>query len=123
MSDLFETVTEDEFKKATEPKERKTTTGGGRKQKTIDYSDRTLTGWFKLTTRMDFCTVPGHDAHQMELNPEQKEYRQKYPTRMVIEKDGTLVCRDCFVANIDELDTSAKMEEEGQNEGGNDGSD
>lgn len=62
---------------------------------------RTLTTWLSLSTHQDFCTVPAHEEIQAMLNPEQKEYRQMYPTRYVIEINGMNVCRDCYMAEAD----------------------
>jgi hypothetical protein len=100
---LFEPISEDEFKKATEVKERKTTTGGTRKPKQLNTDDRTRTGWFRLPTFMDFCTVPEHAEVQAEINqdPSAEAYRQKYPTRMVIKIGELQVCRDCYVREVD----------------------
>lgn len=103
MSDLFETISEDEFKAATETSATKTPTGRTRKRKAVSFEDRTNTGWFKLNAlhSMGFCTVPMHDEIQQSLHPEKKEYRQKYPVRMIVRIGNLDVCRDCFVAEAD----------------------
>lgn len=94
MDGLFEVISEDEFRKeSTQRTAREATT-----------EPRTLTVWLALGTHthLDYCTVPAHDEVQKMLNPEQQEYRQKYPTRMVYEiRPGVLCCRDCFIAEAD----------------------
>lgn len=98
---LFEPISSDEFKAATQPKA-KTSTGVRRgRRKEPDTEDRTLTGWYKLDHFMDFCTVPMHDELQRSMNEEKQAYRQRYPVRMVITIGDYQVCRDCYVAEAD----------------------
>jgi hypothetical protein len=87
---LFEVISEDEFRKAGAPKAK-----GHRTE------PRTLTVWFALPTTMGFCTVPSHVEIQRQLNPEEQEYRDKYPTRMIFKIGEYFVCRDCFVVGGD----------------------
>ncbi len=64
---------------------------------------RTLTNWLSLATHQDFCTCPSHEEVQRMINqdPEKQEYRQRYPTRYVIEIGDMMVCRDCWMAEAD----------------------
>lgn len=87
---LFEVITKEEYERGTTGAKRATNT-----------EDRTLTGWYKLTHHYGFCTVPNHDEVYKTLHPEQQEYRQKYPTRMIFEIGRYFVCRDCFLAEAD----------------------
>jgi hypothetical protein len=97
MSDFgIESMSEDEFRKAQIP----------RASKTIATEPRTRTVWFTLPTRNGFCTVSAHEEVQRTLNPEQKEYRDKYPVRSVFEiTEDRYVCRDCFLLGADKEDT------------------
>lgn len=95
--DWIESVSPEEFK-------RETTTV--RKKKTVATEPRTRTVWVELDYSLGFCTVPAHEEVQKLLNPGQLEYRQKYPTRWVIEINGIMVCRDCFLAEADKDTTN-----------------
>lgn len=86
----FEVISQEEYFKASVPK--------GKKVKT---EPRNYTTWYDLTTHFGFCTVPRHEEIQKQLDPEKKEYRQVYPSRMVYEIDGMKVCRDCFLREAD----------------------
>ena len=89
--DWIESVSRDEFVRE----------NVARKSKEVATEPRTLTVWTGLPYSMGFCTVPGHEDVQRTLNPEQLEYRQKYPTRWVIRIGEYDVCRDCFMAEAD----------------------
>lgn len=78
-------------------------TSGGRKTKAAKLDERTYTTWYSLVHTMGFCTVPAHDEVIRSLNPEQQEYRQQYPVRMVYEINNLMVCRDCFLLSADQL--------------------
>lgn len=92
---LFEVLSGDEFRRQNIPKQ----------SRAVVTEPRTRTVWFALPTHQGFCTCPDHDEVQKLLNPEQKEYRQKYPTRHVFEiREGLLICRDCFIAEADKDD-------------------
>jgi hypothetical protein len=94
---LFEVISEEEAN-APDTSKPKTT----RKKKGANTDDRTQTGWYNLPhTVHGFCTVPRHEEVQRELNPEQLEYRDKYPTRMLFEIGEYLVCKDCYLASAD----------------------
>jgi hypothetical protein len=59
--------------------------------------------WYNLEHHMDFCTIEAHEEIQKMLNPEQLEYREKYPTRMTVTlPDGRKMCKDCFYHRGDE---------------------
>lgn len=93
MEPLFEPISAEEYHKAQAPR------GTAKELKT---EPRLLTTWYDLPTTFGFCTVPDHDEIQRMLKPEQKEYRQVYPTRHVFEiREGLRVCRDCFMAEAD----------------------
>ena len=92
MDDLFEVITADEFHEA------KAQTSKG-----LVTEPRNFTTWIGLPSRLGFCTVPDHDEIQKMLSPEQKEYRQVYPTRMVTHIGDYDVCRDCFLRRADEV--------------------
>jgi len=95
---LFEVITEEEAN-APDTSKPKTTT---RRKKGANTDDRTQTGWYNLShTVHGFCTVPRHEEVQRILNPEQLEYREKYPTRMLFEIGEYLVCKDCYLAEAD----------------------
>ena len=102
MDDLFEVISGEEFRQAEGDKD-ETEQPKKRRARKVVTEPRTLTIWYdtvKLQS-MGFCTVPDHDEVQMTLDPEKKAYRQKYPTRMVLDIDGVKVCRDCFIAEAD----------------------
>jgi hypothetical protein len=93
MEPLFEPITAEEFHKAQAPRG---------SSKTLKTEPRMLTTWYELPTAFGFCTVPAHDEIQQMLLPEQKEYRQVYPTRHVFTmSEGLTICRDCFMAEAD----------------------
>lgn len=74
---------------------------GRAKKPKFDITNRTVTGWFKLPHVQRFCTVPMHDEIQQSLSTEEKEFRQKYPTRMTYHIEPYDVCRDCFLVEAD----------------------
>jgi hypothetical protein len=76
------------------------------KRSKFDTTDRSLTAWFKLPHIQSFCTVPLHDEIQSLLSDEDKDFRQRYPVRMVYTIGIYRVCRDCYVAqaDVDSLD-------------------
>lgn len=90
--DWIESVERDEFKREATPI---------RKSKSLKTEPRTRTVWVELPYSFGFCEVPAHEEVQKLLNPSQLEYRQKYPTRWVIDINGVMVCRDCFLAEAD----------------------
>lgn len=86
---LFEVVSEEEFTR-TAPRTKGYTT-----------EPRTLTVWYTLPHSFGFCTVPRHEEVQEKLEPDQKEYRQRYPTRLTFPIGEYMVCRDCFIVEAD----------------------
>jgi hypothetical protein len=89
---LFEIISEDEFRKQNTP----------RTKRGVVTEPRLQTIWFALPTSLGFCTIPAHNDVQQMLKPEQKPYRQAYPTRHVFEiSPGVFVCRDCFLMGAD----------------------
>ena len=95
MNDLFEVISETEYKSAIRAEKKA-------RGRTLKTEPRNNTTWFTLPVEAGFCTCPRHEEVQRALNPEQKEYRQKYPTRHVYEiRDGMFICRDCFVHGVD----------------------
>jgi hypothetical protein len=76
-----------------------------RNKKVVTFEPRTRTTWVELPYSLGFCEVPAHDEVMKTLTPEQKVYRDKYPTRWVIDINGVKVCRDCFLAEADKDDT------------------
>lgn len=100
MSD-FEIIDEDEFKKAQARKASAKPATGRKATAKYNTDDRTKTGWYKLPHSMGFCTVPSHDLVMETIKPEGKVYRQRYPSRMVIQIGDYLVCRDCYLAEAD----------------------
>lgn len=89
---LFEIISEDEFRKQNVPKTKRE----------VATEPRLQTVWFGLPTSPGFCTIPAHNEIQQMLKPEQREYRQKYPTRHVFEiRPDTFICRDCFLMGAD----------------------
>jgi len=74
---------------------------GTKKAQKYDVDNRTVVGWFRLPHTQGFCTVPLHDEIQELMTDERKEYRQKYPTRMLHPINGYMVCRDCFLVTAD----------------------
>ena len=92
MMDWIESISSEEFKReAVTP----------RKSKSLATEPRTRTVWVDLPYTLGFCTVPAHDEVQKLLSPEEKEYRQKYPTRWIIRIGELDVCRDCFLVGAD----------------------
>ncbi len=89
---LFEIIDADAYRKGT------ARTSKGKKLKT---EPRNFTTWYDLPTHFGFCTVPTHEDVQRTLKPEQKEYRQVYPTRSVYQIGEYFVCRDCYLAEAD----------------------
>jgi hypothetical protein len=75
-------------------------TSKARKSK-YNLDDRTYTTWYSLPHQMGFCTVPNHDEVVQALSADKKEYRQRYPVRMVFEIGDYMVCRDCFMVGAD----------------------
>lgn len=67
----------------------------------VNLDERNYTTWYALPHTMGFCTVPRHDEIINSLSETKQEYRQKYPTRMVYEINGMMVCRDCFMTEAD----------------------
>ena len=72
-----------------------------RKTKELVTEPRTRTVWVELPYTLGFCEVPAHDEVIKTLDPSAQAYRDKYPTRWVIDIDGVKVCRDCFMAEAD----------------------
>lgn len=93
---LFTPISEDEYNAA----HAAPITSRKRTSKVVT-EPRIQTVWFTLDTHLGFCTVPAHEEIQKMLDPEAKEYRQVFPTRMVYEINGMMVCRDCFVHGAD----------------------
>ena len=92
---LFEVITEEEANVPEKPK-------SVRRKKSVNTDDRTQTGWYNLPhTVHGFCTVPRHEEVQRMLNPEQQEYRETYPIRMLFEIGEYLVCKDCYLNEAD----------------------
>jgi hypothetical protein len=95
---LFDIVSKEEFEASQPTKAEKKT----RSKKVAKTEPRINTVWFALSHEMGFCTCPNHEEIQKLLNPEEKEYRQKYPVRMVYPiTDDMWICRDCFIAEGD----------------------
>ncbi|HKU53213.1 MAG TPA: hypothetical protein VJQ25_12135 [Nitrospira sp.] len=95
---IFTPISEDEYNAAHAPNP----TPKRSRAKQLVLEPRNRTTWFSLEQQMDFCTMEQHEEIQSLLNPEQKEYRQKYPTRLVITlEDGRKMCRDCFIHEAD----------------------
>lgn len=95
---LFTPISEEEYNAA----HAKPITPRRRAGSKIVTEPRIQTVWFALDTHMGFCTAPEHDEVQKMLDPEAKEYRQKYPTRLVYEiREGLTICRDCFLHEVD----------------------
>lgn len=93
---LFEPISAEEFR-------RQTIRGTSKRE--VKTEPRMLTVWYDLPTTPGFCTIPDHNEVQQMLNPEAKEYRQRYPTRHVFEiQEGVFICRDCFMAGADKHD-------------------
>lgn len=90
--DWIEAVDPAEFKREATP---------ARRSKELKFEPRTRTTWVDLPYSLGFCEVPAHEEVMKTLNPGQLEYRDKYPTRWVIEINGVKVCRDCFLAEAD----------------------
>ena len=89
---LFEVISGDEFRKS----------AISRTRKELVTEPRQRTVWFALPTAPGWCTVRIHKDVQQMLNPEAKEFRDKYPVRHVFEiSEGLFVCRDCFLAGAD----------------------
>lgn len=98
MGDLFQPISEDEWKAETAKgvEEAKPTRARAKRKPVTE--PRINTVWFTLPTSFGFCTCEQHEEIQRMLNPEAKEYRQKYPTRSVFEiQEGLFICRDCFI--------------------------
>lgn len=89
---LFRPVSKEEFTKKG---------SGARKAREPKTEPRNLVTWFALQHVQGFCTVPSHDEVIRELKPGQKEYRQRYPTRMTFRIGEYDVCRDCFMMEAD----------------------
>lgn len=100
MEPLFRIIDETEFNAEATATPKSTT--GGRKTKTGNTDDRTHTGWYKLNhTQHGFCTVPSHNVVQDALSDEKKEFRDKYPVRMLFPIGNYLVCKDCYIMKAD----------------------
>lgn len=102
---LFEAIDESEYKDALAAPET-TATGRTRKPK-YDTETRTETAWFRLPTRFGHCEAAFHEEVQEMIcakSPLTKEYRDKYPTRLVHDMpDGKTICRDCYVHGADKV--------------------
>ena len=72
-----------------------------RQKKGIVTEPRTRTVWVELPYTLGFCEVPSHDEVIKTLDATAREYRDKYPTRWVIDINGVMVCRDCFLVGAD----------------------
>lgn len=98
---LFQIIDEAAYKEA-QHEAAPTVARKPRAKKSANTDDRTHTGWYKLNhTHFGFCTVPRHNEIQAALNEEQKEFRDKYPTRMLFPIGDYLVCKDCYLAKAD----------------------
>jgi len=91
--DWIESVGREEFKREAASTQRKS--------KALTTEPRTRTVWVELPYSLGFCTVPAHDEVMKLLTPNQKVYRDKYPTRWIIRIGELDVCRDCFLAGAD----------------------
>jgi hypothetical protein len=95
---LFTPISEEEYEAA----HAKPITTRRRTGSKVVTEPRTQTVWFTLDTHLGFCTAPEHEEIQRMMNPEEKQYRQMYPTRLVYEiKPGLKICRDCFLHEVD----------------------
>jgi hypothetical protein len=75
--------------KKREPKTSVNTPGTNRSRK-VDLSIRTYANWFKLQHVVrSACQVPTHDEERSTRN------------KMVVEIDGVMVCRWCFIEKRD----------------------
>jgi hypothetical protein len=107
MSDLFEVLDEDEFKReqalgASEVPDAPKRTRSKREPKT---EPRNFTTWYGLPTVYELCSMDRHAEVQDSLNEEEKAYRQRLPQMMVYElHPGIFICRDCFLQEVDKED-------------------
>lgn len=95
---LFESISPDEFDKATQRTPRTKTSTGDKEL------ERTQTVWFTLPSRLGACTVPSHDHVVGKItDPIKKAYREAYGhnLRMVYTIGEYDVCRDCFLMEAD----------------------
>jgi len=99
---LFLPITAEEFQAAQPTPVKATTTSRKRQPKT---EPRNLTTWYTLPHTVGFCTCEQHEEIQKLLNPEQLDYRQKFPVRHTYEiREGLFICRDCFIHEGDKDD-------------------
>lgn len=91
-SKMFEPVSDSDVDKilaeASKPK---------RRSSKIDTSTRTVTAWFKLATKLGYCTVPSHANNVPEGDDD------KYPVRPCYPIGEYNVCRWCFYLSADLL--------------------